>query len=151
MRRIITLIAAIVLASSAQAAATYDFTGSARNCAVVTAVTTNGNAHSVLLNQDDYTIVHTGFQGDGVTASVTTDAVWFNGSATTLTNCDCAYGDGAESTATAPAAYKFPLFAGSTITIPGDRVPAGPDGTRELFFQAAGHSAKLLIIRGRKP
>jgi hypothetical protein len=123
------------------ASVVYSLATAGQPWAIVTAITTNGN--SCVLAADDYTVVHLGYQENGVTASVAGDyvllsRVWNTSGAAAGATMDLADG------------VKAPLFPGASITFPAANVPIGSHGTHEIQFQGVTHGAKLLIIRGRQ-
>ena len=131
------LVVTMVMSGAALASSpTYDLRNSNVPFAMMTAATSNAN--TVCLPSVDVTIVHSSIRDDGQTASVATDYVMIT---VASRGGDLNVVDG----------VKIPLFAGASITFPGDVIPSGPDGDREISLQAAGHGAKLLFIRGRKP
>ena len=123
------------------ATVTYDMLSGSTPFRVVTAITTNANTFTA--SGDDFTIVHLGYREDGQTASSTGDYVLLArvySTGTTTGGTDLNLADG----------VKAPIFPGGSITFPSDYVPQGKNGPHEVQFQAIGHGAKLLVIRGRK-
>jgi hypothetical protein len=143
MKKLILLAAWFLCGLASAATPTiYDMTTAATPWQIVTAITSNGN--SCVLGKEDYTIVHLGIQEDGSSASTSTDYVVISriwGAARSAVTTDPNLGDG----------IKLPIMAGASVTLPGDACPQGPDGQYEIQFQAVGHGAKLLILKGRKP
>ena len=123
-------------------AATYSMVGPGKASQVITVPT--GSPVTVLLTQDDFLIQHLGVQNDGVTPSVTGDAVVVMNSADKLGNA----------IAMAPNATDGMKTYVPTGNIPpqllmGWDVPPGPDGNFEVQMQAVGHGAKVQLVRKR--
>ena len=134
--------AALTCAAFAAAPTVTDISARGIPFVILSAITSNANC--VTLGKEDYTIVHTGFQEDGVTASASGDyvviaRVWSQAQAAVTT--DPNLGDG----------ISLPLFSGASVTLPGDGCTPGPDGPQEIQIQAVAHGAKILIVKGRKP
>ena len=121
----------LALAVNAFAAADLDFTDKPF---YVISILTSGTK-TILLPNEDVTVVHLGLQDDGSTASVSTDKlILMHGADAMAANTN----DG----------EKAIVFQSGSITFRGRDSRGSTTGDRVLQLRATGNGAKILIIKG---